>query len=228
MDASNANVEPGSGPAELPAWRSTVAWLTLAATLAAGLGLDLWSKYWAFGSIAGYPVDLERERILNDPSFFVPHHARVVAIPADLLDFRLVLNHGAVFGIGQQQRGLFIAFTVLATCAAIALFARGTRSGQRLAHVAIGMILAGGLGNLYDRIVYGAVRDFLHMLPGWQLPGGWKWPGTPTGDVFPWVFNVADVLLLAGMGLFILTSWLEDRRVRRVKAALAVAPTPAA
>jgi len=228
VDAPNATIEPGGGSAERAAWLSRVAWLTLVATFAAGLSIDLWSKYWAFRTIAGYPVELERERILGDPSFFLPHHARVVAIPADLLDFRLVLNHGAVFGIGQQQRGLFIGFTVLATVAAVALFARGTRAGQHLAHVAIGMILAGGIGNLYDRIVYGAVRDFLHMLPGWQLPFGWKWPGMPTGDVFPWVFNVADVLLLTGMGLFILTSWLEDRRVRRVRSALAdPAPTPA-
>lgn len=205
-----------SDPRELPAWRSPVAWATLIGVFAAGLAVDLWSKYWAFRTIAGYPVELERERVLNDPSFFLPYHARWVAIPGDLLDFRLVLNHGAVFGIGQQRRELFIVFTLFATIAALLLFARGTRVRMRATHVAIGMILAGGIGNLYDRIFYGAVRDFLHMLPEWQLPYGWRWPGNANSDVFPWVFNVADVLLLAGMSLFVLTSFLEDRRARRI------------
>lgn len=205
-----------SDPRELPAWRSPVAWATLVGVFVVGLSLDLWSKYWAFRTIAGYPVELERERVLNDPSFFLPYHTRWVAIPGDLLDFRLVLNHGAVFGIGQQRRELFIVFTLFATIAALLLFARGTRVRMRATHVAIGMILAGGIGNLYDRIFYGAVRDFLHMLPEWQLPYGWRWPGNSNSDVFPWVFNVADVLLLAGMSLFVLTSFLEDRRARRI------------
>jgi len=206
-------------PGERPAWRSPFAWVTLACVFASGLALDLWSKYWAFRTIAGYPVELERERVLNDASFFVPHHARWIAIPGDLLDFRLVLNHGAVFGIGQHRRELFIVFTIIATVAAVALFARGTRVRMHASHVAIGMILAGGIGNLYDRIFYGAVRDFLHLLPAWELPFGWRWPGNANAEVFPWVFNVADVLLLAGMSLFVLTSWLEDRRARRLASA---------
>ncbi|MFM7259311.1 MAG: signal peptidase II, partial [bacterium] len=128
-------------PRDSPAWRSPVAWATLVGVFAGGFVLDLWSKYWAFRTIAGYPVELERERVLNDASFFVPHHARWIAIPGDLLDFRLVLNHGAVFGIGQHRRELFIVFTLLATAAAVVLFARGTRVRMHASHVAIGMIL---------------------------------------------------------------------------------------
>lgn len=213
--ATSTSSPVSTSRAEAPAWRSLGAWLTLGGVFAVGLAVDLWSKAWAFATIAGYPVTLERERILGDASFFVPHHPRWIAIPADLLDFRLVLNHGAVFGIGQHRRELFIGFTMFATLAAVLLFAFGTRVRMRLAHIAIGCILAGGIGNLYDRIQYGAVRDFLHMLPDWQLPFGWRWPGNPSSDVFPWVFNVADVLLLAGIGLFLITSFLEDRRLRR-------------
>lgn len=222
---TSGSAVPTSGfdPAERPAWQSPVAWATLVAVFAGGLAFDIWTKYWAFATIAGSPVELERERILGDRSFFVPYHARVEALPWDLLDFRLVLNHGAVFGIGQQRRELFIVFTFIATAAAVLLFAKATRVRMRAAHVAIGLILAGGIGNLYDRIVYGAVRDFLHMLPGWSLPWGWSWPGNATSDVFPWVFNVADVLLLAGMALFIAVSYREDARARRLEQAAAAA-----
>ena len=210
---------------EQASWRSPASWARLAGVFAGGLAVDLWSKYWAFGNVAGSPVELTREKVLEDPSFALPHHPRVEALPWDLLDFRLVLNYGAVFGIGQHRRELFIVFTVLATTAAVLLFARGTRARMRSAHVAIGLILAGGLGNLYDRMVYGAVRDFLHMLPGWELPNGWMWPGNSTTDVFPWVFNVADVLLLAGMALFVITSFAEDRRARLLATAAADRPT---
>ncbi len=211
-----------------PSWRSPCAWTTLVLVFVSGLALDLWSKAWAFAVIAGYPVELDRERVLENAAFLVPHHERYPAIGWDLLDFRLVLNQGAVFGIGQQRRGLFIAFTVVATIAAVLLFARGTRARMHSAHVAIGLILAGGIGNLYDRFVFGAVRDFMHMLPNWELPGGYQWPGNSTGDVFPWVFNIADVLLLAGMALFVLTSYAEDRRVRRLQSTQASATKAAA
>ncbi len=206
-------------PFERAAWHSPAAWARLIGVFVAGLLLDLWSKSWAFTHVAGFPVELTRDRVLDDPTFMLPRHARVEALPWDLLDFRLVLNYGAVFGIGQHRRELFIAFTVLATACAVGLFARGTRVRMRASHVAIGMILAGGLGNLYDRILYGAVRDFMHMLPGWSLPNGWQWPGNATTDVFPWVFNVADVLLLAGMALFVVMSFIEDRRAKRLASA---------
>ena len=84
-----------------------------------------------------------------------------------------------------------------------------------MAHIAVGLILAGGLGNLFDRIVIGVVRDFLHMLPGWPLPFKWKYPATLGGgtEIFPWVFNVADVMLLTGMALLMLhINRVEHRR----------------
>lgn len=178
-----------------------------------GLALDLWSKAWAFANVAGRPVTLVYEEVVGNPRYPLPWHEGVRAVPGDLLDFRLVLNHGAVFGVGQNRQRIFIGFTIVAALVAIGFFARWTRSNARLAHVAIGMILAGGLGNLYDRVTVGAVRDFLHMLPRWNLPWGMKWWNNPTNEVFPWIFNVADVLLLAGMAIFMLHAYRRDRHV---------------
>jgi len=189
--------------------------MTLLSVLSVGLALDLWSKAWAFRTIAKEPVALTYDEVAGNPGYRLPWHESVAALPWDLLDFRLVLNHGAVFGVGQNRQRLFIMFTVVAIVVAMMFFARWTRASSRLAHVAIGMILAGGLGNLYDRVVFGAVRDFLHMFPRWDFPFGWRWPGNRTSDIFPWVFNVADMLLLGGMGLFMIYAYRRDREERR-------------
>jgi len=170
-----------------------------------GLSLDLWSKSWAFENVAGMPVELDRAEIIANPNWAPPWHEGVQALPFGLLDFDLVLNHGAVFGIGQQSRSIFVVFTVIAVVVATAVFAFWTRAQSHWVHIGIGLILAGGLGNLYDRLMFGAVRDFLHLAPGWNLPFDWHWPNGSSG-VFPWVFNVADVLLLTGMAILILRS----------------------
>ena len=60
----------------------------------------------------------------------------------------------------------------------------------------------------------GAVRDFLHMMPRWELPLGLSWPGGTT-EVFPWVFNVADALLLLGMALLLIHVHVADRKQRQ-------------
>jgi lipoprotein signal peptidase len=72
------------------------------------------------------------------------------------------------------------------------------------------MLLAGVLGNMYDRIVFGYVRDMIHALPGWKWPGTWQVPligyPSPGREVFPYIFNVADILLCVGVGLMIIYS----------------------
>ena len=204
-----------------PAWRSPVAWVTLIGVFSLGIALDLASKTWAFRNVAGQPIELRHEELAGNTSFRLPWHEGMHVLPWDLLDFRLVVNHGAVFGIGQNRREFLVTFTVAAIGVACLVFARWTRARSHLAHVAIALILAGGVGNLYDRIVYGAVRDFMHMLPRWNLPFGWRWPGNATSEVFPWVFNVADVLLLTGMGLLLLYVHLRDRAEKAAKLASA-------
>ena len=207
--------DPGAGAAEHvaspapatagPAWRSRGAWITLLVVTLVGLGLDLGSKAWAFHAVAGEPVELQYEEIVGNPGYRLPWHNGARVLPADLLDLRLVLNHGAVFGLGQHKRPVFIAFTGIAVMAAVGVFGWWTTSNARMAHVGIGLVLAGGLGNLYDRLVFGAVRDFLYMTPRWHLPWGLRWPGG-SDELFPWVFNVADMLLLAGMAILLLTA----------------------
>ncbi|MCA9295504.1 MAG: signal peptidase II [Phycisphaerales bacterium] len=190
------------------AWRSPRAWLLLLIVMCLGLIADLGSKRWAFENVADTPVVLNRDLLLADTDYSpIPwqhvHGPGTSVLPFDLLEFKLVLNRGAVFGIGPDKRYFFIAFTIIALAGGLLVFGRMTAVRHRFAHIAIGMILAGGIGNLYDRLFVGRVRDFLHMLPNRRLPFGWNWPGGNT-EIFPWIFNVADVMLLAGVLLLML------------------------
>jgi len=152
---------PGRAPRR--AWRSPLAWVVLTVVCAAGVTGDLGLKAWAFRSVAPEPVILDRDEI-GQPYGYIPTHEPVVVIPR-LLNLHLVKNDGAVFGIGANQRMFFIVFTIAALAAAVAVFGRWTISNATVAHIAIGLIIAGGFGNLYDRVIFGFVRDFLHMLP---------------------------------------------------------------
>ena len=191
-------------PGTARAFHSPKAWLFLLVMLGAGLTADLTSKSWSFRNVADVPVVLEQSRLLEDPFYNpIPRHESKSILPWNLLHLQLVINRGAVFGLGSDKRIFFIVFTIVAILAGLFVFGRFTQHRHRLAHIALGLILAGGLGNLYDRIMYGVVRDFLHMLPEWNLPFSWRWPGGAP-SVFPWVFNVADVLLLIGIGLLMI------------------------
>src|SRR5690606_14895986 len=94
---------PGPSSERAPAWRSPLAWLVLLSVLLAGLALDIGTKYWSFATVAGQPVLLDREWLLEDVRHDpIPPHPGVQALPWRLLDFRLVINRGAVFGIGAN------------------------------------------------------------------------------------------------------------------------------
>jgi lipoprotein signal peptidase len=100
------------------------------------------------------------------------------------------VNHGALFGLGQGKKASANWFFAgVSIAAALAILVWGTRKGparEKWLCMALGLILGGTIGNLYDRLVFGGVRDFLYFYYV-------EWP----------VFNVADCCLVVGAGLLL-------------------------
>lgn len=168
-------------------FRSVAALCCFLLTAGIGFGLDQWSKVVAFRDLSGGMARIE--------GHMQPQEPRSVQFIPGWLHFDVTANPGAVFGIGAGQRALFIAVSIAAIAFIFYLFATSGR--QRLYQVILGMLLAGVLGNLYDRLMFGYVRDMIHALP--------RWPG-----VFPWIFNVADSLLCTGVFLMIVYSFFHN------------------
>ena len=158
-----------------------LAWVRFLLAAALGLALDQWSKIHSFAT-------LMLSKSVVDGRVHV--ESRTYAFIPDWLEFHVTANHGAVFGLGQGRRVLFVIVSVAAIGFIFYLFSASGR--QRIYQIILGMLLAGVLGNLYDRVVLGYVRDMIFALPKW--------------DVFPWIFNVADSLLCVGVALMILHS----------------------
>lgn len=194
-------------------------WVILLTTLVIGLVADLGSKWWAFHSIADAPVIVRRDEVLaqskidpTDLMSLVPPHEPVGI--HKVFEFQLVLNNGAVFGAGQGKRWMFIGFTAVVLLIAVYSYAKYASPASRWTPFAVGLVVSGGIGNLYDRIVYGCVRDFLHPLAGLEFPWNIRWPhGSP--EVWPYVSNVADAALLVGIGILIVKMWTVDSAAKK-------------
>jgi signal peptidase II len=176
-------------PASPPLYRFPRRIIFLLALAAALLAGDLFLKHWAFANV---------------------HDIRTV-IP-NILDLRLTLNRGAVFGIGQGYVFVFVIITFIAV-ALIGYALLASRRRQWVFQLALMLVLAGALGNLHDRITLHAVRDMLLIFPDAHLPFGWHWPGGRT-ELYPWIFNLADVYLNIGIGTLILRSLFFAGRQR--------------
>lgn len=139
-----------------------------------------------------------------------PPEAAIEFIPG-YLHFTYLENRGAVFGVGQGMRWLFVLVSLGAIGFVAYMF---VNSPRRWWHdVLLGMLLAGILGNLYDRLVFGYVRDMIHALPGHFWGGTWQvfgYPPEPDRAYFPWVFNVADSLLCVSIAMLIVAGIFLD------------------
>jgi lipoprotein signal peptidase len=115
------------------------------------------------------------------------------------------VNPGALFGLGSaypdQANASFAVISFLAAGAIVFWSWKQSTARDWSLCTALGLILAGTLGNLYDRIVFHGVRDFLHFY--WI-----NWP----------VFNVADSCLVCGAGLLLLQAfWSNPVQVRQAE-----------
>lgn len=114
--------------------------------------------------------------------------------------FNLVLtyNTGAAFsllaGESGPGQGLKMAAIAAASLLPFIYFFRKAQPGERLLLTSLGLIWGGALGNIHDRLRWGAVVDFLDF--HW---GEHHWPA----------FNLADVGVCLGAGLLALSIWRE-------------------
>jgi signal peptidase II len=108
------------------------------------------------------------------------------------LNFRMAWNYGVNFGLmshGSDLARWGLTALALVISAWVIWWIRRER-GNWKAELAGGLLVGGALGNVIDRIVYGAVADFLNM--------------SCCGIENPYAFNVADIAIFAGaLGLVI-------------------------
>ena len=174
--------------------------------LAVVLGLDLWSKEAIFRF-------LEAEIIARPGQTpILSSGPEYVIFPGFALE--AAINLGAFNGMLSNYRWLLLTVSVVAAIATlvIALLPKRTPIGWT---IALGLIAGGALGNFYDHVQFGAVRDFVK----WYA-GDFVWPN----------FNIADSGIVVGVFLIIFFEFrnarLEKQSRREADASLADQESP--
>jgi lipoprotein signal peptidase len=181
-----------------------------------GLALDQSSKYGVFAWLAEKP-EHEFALFRNEQGGFVlvaqfqrddgggeVRDADGARIPH--------VNQGALFGFLRDHKALanggFALISLLAAAAIIFWSTHKNTARDRWLCAALGLILAGTLGNFYDRVVFNGVRDFLHFHYLFD------WPSLGVYYPFDWpVFNIADCCLVCGAFLLLVQAFVSQPKV---------------
>ena len=113
-----------------------------------------------------------------------------------------VENDGAFLSVGSSLPGT-LKFILLSGIPVLALaFGIGymflRKNISQMSMLALSFAIGGGIGNIYDRVVHGSVTDFLHI---------------DLGIVQTGIFNMADVSIMMGMGLFLIQSFYAKSKL---------------
>ncbi len=116
----------------------------------------------------------------------------LIEVAPPFLQFQMAWNRGinfGLFGTDAEAMRWFLIGIAVAVSAGLAIWV--LRGAGRWAAISVGLIAGGALGNAWDRVVYGAVADFLNM--------------SCCGIDNPFSFNIADAAIFAGaVGLIFL------------------------
>ncbi|MFP6753125.1 MAG: signal peptidase II, partial [Pirellulaceae bacterium] len=147
-------------------------------------------------AVAGCLLDLWTKQLMFD-WLKLPGH-RTYWVVENFFGFQTAVNQGALFGLGQGFTTVFRLVSVLATGLIVVWMCRGA-SENLLLTIALALITAGILGNLYDRFGFwheSNIPDYYrHGVRDWILFrfGSYTWPN----------FNLADSFLVCGAGMLV-------------------------
>jgi signal peptidase II len=119
----------------------------------------------------------------------------------------MVWNQGVSFGFLRADHDIVRWLLACFSIGVAILLAVWVRKADRpLFATAVGLVMGGAIGNVIDRIRFGAVADFIDVRP-------------LTAGLFPWIFNLADSAISIGICLLLLDMLRQDGRERAAKAA---------
>ncbi|MCA8867036.1 MAG: signal peptidase II [Rhodobacteraceae bacterium] len=114
------------------------------------------------------------------------------------LSFRMAWNTGVNFGLFANDAGVMRWILVTLALAISAWLLVWSRSmGSQIARLSAGLVIGGAIGNSLDRLIYGAVADFLNM--------------SCCGFDNPYAFNVADIAIFLGAFGLVLYANKQDK-----------------
>ena len=144
--------------------------------------LTLWTAFWVF--------------LLDQASKWIVVHwmnlmeRQAIDVLPPFLNLRMAWNRGVNFGLFAEfdMRWVLVGLALVIT--ALVLWWVHRDGGGRWMRISAGLLVGGALGNVIDRVLYGAVADFLNM--------------SCCGIENPYAFNVADIAVFAGaLGLIV-------------------------
>jgi signal peptidase II len=152
--------------------------------------LMFWTGFWVFliDQISKYFV-VHWLGLINEQD-------GIIEVWPPYIEFRMAWNRGVNFGLfaDYDMRWVLIALALLISGGVIWWLNR--TGGTKGVYIAGGFLIGGAIGNVIDRIIYGAVADFLNM--------------SCCGINNPYAFNVADIAIFVGaIGLAFLA---DDRK----------------
>ena len=115
-----------------------------------------------------------------------------VAVIPRVLNFTYIHNRGAVFGILKDHPWVFNSATIICVAVALVLLVLG-KIKKKMYIWATGLIIAGGIGNMIDRLSLKYVVDFIEV----------------KFIYFPYIFNIADCCVVIGCSLIALQLIIE-------------------
>jgi signal peptidase II len=183
-----------------------------------GIGLDQATKYGMFAWLKTRPEQQHTVQVFHmehGPGFQLQARHE---FNGERGQYEPQVNSGALFGwLGEfkdQANNGFAVVSLLAALAIVYWSFKGNTARDRWLCVALGLILAGTVGNLYDRVVFSGVRDFLDFY--WTSEKVHHWP----------TFNLADCCLVCGAGLLLLQSFASGSATEKQPQASTSAATP--
>lgn len=130
----------------------------------------MYNKKYNYLILSGLALDISSKYYFNQ-NFSI--YEKITVIPK-ILDFQLVYNYGAAYGILQNQKLFLIAISTIVIF--IIFKYRKSLGTNKITKLAYSFLMIGAVGNLIDRVIRGYVVDFIniHIIP---------------------VFNIADVAI---------------------------------
>jgi signal peptidase II len=180
-------------------------WILFLIVATLSLIADQVTKIWARAALPTVSLKGAASCVVPDDIVNRTCQGHPVSVIKGLWEWRLSMNPGSAFGLFSTQGAARIGLSVVGIIAVFGMLwmLRKARPDQRILHWALALVVGGAIGNLVDRIWFGVVTDFVL----------WRY------DTHEWpVFNVADVVLVVGVGLMFIDIQKEGRREKDRKA----------